>query len=189
MWWFYMVWFPNFLHDRHNLDLIHIGMPLVVIYVMADFGSIAGGWLSSAMMKAGFSINVARKTALLIPAIGVVPIMFAQNVSGVWTAVMLLGLATASHQAFSSNLYTLVSDMFPKRAVGSIAGFGGMCGYIGASTFQPIVGHLVGGNNYLIPFICAGSAYLLAVAIIHLLSPRLSPAILDDPRPGVEVVR
>jgi MFS transporter, ACS family, hexuronate transporter len=181
MWWFYMSWFPNFLHDRHNLDLIHIGLPLVVVYVLADIGSIAGGWMSSVMIKAGFSINTSRKLAMLIPALGVVPIIFAQQVSGMWSAVLLMGLATSSHQAFSSNLYTLVSDMFPKRAVGSIAGFGGMFGYFGAAIFQPIVGHLVEEkNNYLIPFICAGSAYLLALGVIHLLAPRMEPAIIDD---------
>jgi ACS family hexuronate transporter-like MFS transporter len=180
MWWFYMSWFPNFLHDRHGLDLLHIGLPLVIIYIMSDMGSIAGGWLSSSMMKSGFSLNVARKTALLIPALGVMPIIFAQGVDGLWPAVLLMGLATASHQAFSSNLYTLVSDMFPKRAVGSIAGFGGMCGYFGAAMFQPVVGYLVDEhNNYTIPFICAGTAYLAAVALIHVLAPRMRPAILS----------
>lgn len=184
MWWFYMTWFPNFLHDRHGLDLLHIGLPLVVIYVLSDAGSIAGGWLSSAMIRGGYSINVARKTALFVPAVGVVPIMFAQHVNGLWPAVLLLGLATAAHQAFSTNLYTLVGDMFPKRAVGSIAGLGGMCGYFGAALFQPVVGHLVEkGNNYVIPFVCAGSAYLVAVAFIHLLAPRLAPAVLADTRP------
>lgn len=190
MWWFYMSWFPNFLHDRHNLDLLHIGLPLVVVYVMADIGAIAGGWLSSIMIKMGYSINVSRKIAMLVPALGVIPIMFAQNVSAMWMAVLLMGLATASHQAFSSNLYTIVSDMFPKRAVASIAGLGGMCGYFGAAIFQPIVGHLVEEkNNYLIPFICAGSAYLLALGIIHLLAPRMREAIMDDNRQtGFEVI-
>lgn len=181
MWWFYMSWFPTFLASHHNLDLQHIGLPLIVVYVLADIGSIAGGWLSSIMIKAGFSINVSRKIAMLIPALGVVPVIFAQNVSGMWSAVLLMGLATASHQAFSSNLYTLVSDTFPKRAVASIAGFGGMFGYFGAAIFQPIVGHLVEEkNNYIIPFVCAGSAYLLALGVIHLLAPRLRPADIDE---------
>lgn len=191
MWWFYMSWFPNFLHDRHGLDLLHIGIPLVVVYVMADIGAIAGGWLSSMMMKMGYSINFSRKVAMLVPALGVIPIMFAQGVSAMWMAVLLMGLATASHQAFSSNLYTIVSDMFPKRAVASIAGFGGMFGYFGAAIFQPIVGHLVEAkNNYLIPFICAGSAYLLALGIIHLLAPRMKPAIIadDNRQQGFEVI-
>lgn len=182
MWWFYMTWLPKFLHDKHELNLVKIGLPLIVIYLMADVGSIAGGWLSSSMMKAGFSINRARKTALVICAIGVMPIMFAQYVDGLWPAVLILGLATASHQGFSSNLYTLVSDMFPKQAVGSVAGLGGTCGYFGASIFQIIVGYVViGANpNYLIPFVCASVAYLVAVGFIHLLAPRMEPAIIDD---------
>lgn len=212
MWWFYMTWLPKFLYDRHDLNLLQIGLPLIVIYLMADVGSISGGWLSSAMIKRGYTINRARKTALLICALGVLPIMFAQYVSGMWTAVLILGLATASHQGFSSNLYTLVSDMFPRRAVGSVAGLGGTCGYLGASAFQILVGYVVvsavvpatpatAGDttaaatagaavvapSYLIPFICASLAYLVAVLVIHLLAPRLEPAIVDEaPREGFE---
>jgi ACS family hexuronate transporter-like MFS transporter len=181
MWWFYMTWLPKFLHDRHDLDLLHIGVPLIVIYVMADIGSIAGGWLSSAMIKRGIGVNRARKTAMLMCALGVLPIISAQSVTGLWSAVLILGLATASHQGFSTNLYTLVSDMFPKRAVASVAGMGGTCGYAGASLFQIVVGHLVVGShpNYLVPFICASLAYLIALGAIHLLAPRLAPAIVD----------
>ena len=115
MWWFYMTWFPKFLYDHHQLDLKHIGLPLVIVYLMADIGSVAGGGLSSFMLHRGWSVNRRRKTALLIPALAILPVMFAQEVSGLWSAVLLLGLATASHQAFSSNLYTLVSDTFPRR--------------------------------------------------------------------------
>jgi MFS transporter, ACS family, hexuronate transporter len=142
------------------------------------------------MIKRGASINRARKTALFVCALAVVPIVFAQNVSSVWSAVLILGLATAGHQGFSSNLYTLVSDMFPKRAVGSVAGFGGCCGYGGASIFQIIVGYLVLTEkpNYVIPFICAGSAYLVAFGLIHVLAPRLAPAIVDDALAGRPVV-
>jgi ACS family hexuronate transporter-like MFS transporter len=185
MWWFYMTWLPKFLHDRHQLDLLHIGVPLIVIYVMADIGSIAGGWLSSSMIRAGVSVNRARKTALLLCAVGVTPIVFAQSVTGLWPAVLILGLATASHQGFSTNLYTLVSDMFPRRAVASVAGMGGTCGYFGASLFQIAVGYLVVGAhpNYVVPFICASLAYLMALSGIHLLAPRLAPAIVDVARP------
>ena len=185
MWWFYMTWIPKFLHDRHGLDLLHVGVPLVTIYVMSDLGSISGGWLSSAMIHRGSSVNRARKTALFVCALGVVPIMFAQQASGLWTAVLILGLATASHQGFSSNLYTLVSDMFPKRAVASVAGFGGTCGYLGASAFQIVVGYMVQKHqNYLVPFIAAGAAYLAAFAVIHALAPRLQPAIVDESERG-----
>jgi MFS transporter, ACS family, hexuronate transporter len=182
MWWFYLTWVPKFLHDRHGVDLLHIGLPLVAVYLMSDIGSIGGGFISSTMIKRGASVNRARKTALFVCALAVFPIVFAQHVSGVWSAVLILGLATAGHQGFSSNLYTLVSDMFPKRAVGSVAGFGGCCGYGGASIFQIIVGYLVLTDhpNYVVPFICAGSAYLLAFGLIHVLAPRLAPAIVDE---------
>ncbi|MFI5379872.1 MAG: MFS transporter [Tepidisphaerales bacterium] len=181
MWGFYIFWIPKFLHDRHQLDLMHIGLPLITVYVMADVGSICGGWLSSAMIHRGSSVNMARKTAILISALGVVPIIFAPNVAGLWSAVLILGLATASHQAFSSNIYTTVSDMFPKRAVASVAGLGGTCGYIGASIFQKVIGLSVDKyHNYILPFVCAGLAYLVAFAVIQLLAPRLDPAIVDQ---------
>jgi ACS family hexuronate transporter-like MFS transporter len=181
MWWFYMTWFPKFLYDHHQLDLQHIGLPLVIVYLMADIGSVAGGGLSSFMLHRGWSVNAARKTALLISSLAILPVMFAQQVSGLWSAVFLLGLATASHQAFSSNLYTLVSDTFPKRAVGSVAGIGGTCGYVGATIFQIIVGYAVEKHhNYTIPFLCSALAYLVAFVCIQLLMPRLAPAPIGD---------
>jgi MFS transporter, ACS family, hexuronate transporter len=177
MWWFYITWVAKFLHTRHSLDLLHIGLPLVLIYLMADAGSILGGWLSSSMMKRGASVNRARKTAMFVCALGVLPITFAQDVSSLLSAVLILGLATASHQGFSSNLYTLVSDMFPKRAVASVAGMGGTCGYFGASMFQVFVGYMVETRgNYFAPFVCAGLAYLAAFGLIHLLAPGLEQA-------------
>jgi MFS transporter, ACS family, hexuronate transporter len=176
MWWFFMTWFPKFLNTQHGLNLLQIGLPLVVIYLMADAGSIAGGWLSSSMIKRGVTVNRARKTALFICALGVLPIMFSQNITNLWAGVLVLGLATAAHQGFSSNLYTLVSDMFPKACVASVAGFGGTAGYLGASIFQLFVGRIVQATgNYLIPFIVVGCAYLVAFAIIHLLAPNISP--------------
>jgi ACS family hexuronate transporter-like MFS transporter len=181
MWWFYMTWFPKYLHKTYGLNLLQIGLPLVVIYLICDLGSIGGGWLSSWLIKRGVSVNWSRKTALLICALGVTPIFFAEKISGVWTAVLLLGLITAAHQGFSTNLYTLVSDMFPRQAVASVAGLGGMCGYFGASLFQIVVGYAVDKqHNYSIPFICAGTAYLLALACIHGLAPRLEPARLHQ---------
>jgi ACS family hexuronate transporter-like MFS transporter len=179
MFWFYMTWFPKYLNKQYQLDLLQIGLPLVVIYVISDFGSIGFGWLSSSLIKRGMTVNWARKTTLLICAACVVPIMFAQTISNLWTAVLLLGIVTAAHQGFNSNLYTLVSDMFPRQAVASVAGFGGMWGFFGASLFQIVVGYSVEKNqNYLVPFVCAGVVYLLAVVIIHLMVPRLEPASL-----------
>lgn len=177
MWWFFMAWFPKFLNTQHGLNLLQIGLPLVVIYLMADAGSIFGGWLSSAMIKRGASVNRARKMALFVCALGVMPIMFSQDIKNLWAGVLILGLATAAHQGFSSNLYTLVSDMFPKGSVASVAGFGGTCGYIGASLFQVFVGYMVqDAGNYLVPFICAGSAYVIAFGVIHLLAPKIATA-------------
>jgi ACS family hexuronate transporter-like MFS transporter len=181
MWWFYMSWFPKFLNTEYKLDLQTIGPPLIIIYLMSDAGSVSGGWLSSSMIKRGFTVNRARKTALFVCALGMLPIIFAQKVSSQTAAVLILGLATASHQGFSSNLYTLVSDMFPKRSVAAVAGLGGTFGYFGASLFQPFVGYMVQGkNNYFVPFLCAGVAYLLAFAIIQILVPRLEPVRLKS---------
>lgn len=181
MWWFFMAWFPKFLNTHHNLNLLKIGLPLVVIYLLADAGSIAGGWLSSSMIKRGASVNRARKTALFICALGVLPIMFSQNISDLWAGVLVLGLATAAHQGFSSNLYTLVSDMFPRRSVASVAGFGGTFGYFGGFLFAILVGHLVEGRgNYTVPFVIAGSAYIVAFAVIQLLAPNIQPALKES---------
>jgi ACS family hexuronate transporter-like MFS transporter len=179
IWWFYLFWVPDFLQRKHGLALTQIGLPIVVIYVIADVGSVAGGWLSSSMIHHGKSVNAARKTALLICAVSVVPIVFAYRLESTWGAVLLLGLAAAAHQGFSANLYTLSSDMFPARAVGSVVGIGGMAGAIGGMLIAKVVGYaLQWTGSYMIPFFMAGSAYLLAVAAIHVLSPRLEPAII-----------
>jgi ACS family hexuronate transporter-like MFS transporter len=177
MWWFYMSWFPKYLNKAYGLNLLQIGLPLVSIYFLCDLGSVGGGWLSSALIQRGVSVNAARKTTLLICALGVMPIMFAQKITGVWSAVLLLGLVTAAHQGFSSNLFTTVSDMFPRRAVASVTGLGGLCGYGGASLFQVVVGYCVETqHNYTVPFLCAGSACALALLTVHTLVPQLQPA-------------
>ena len=177
IWWFYLFWVPDFLQRQHGLALMQIGAPIMVIYLIADVGSVAGGWLSSWLIHHGKSVNFARKTALLICAVSVVPIAFAYRVESMWGAVLLVGLAAAAHQGFSANLYTLTSDMFPSRAVGSVVGIGGMAGAIGGMLIAKIVGYaLQWTGSYRIPFFMAGSAYLVAVGVIHLMSPRLEPA-------------
>jgi ACS family hexuronate transporter-like MFS transporter len=176
MWWFYITWFAKFLYSQHGLPLVKLGFPLITIYLMADAGSVAGGWLSSSMINRGATVNRARKTALFICALGVLPVMFSMQIHGLWPAVMVLGLATASHQGFSSNLYTLVSDLFPRQTVASVAGFGGAAGYIGSALFQEYVGRSVTAKNYGGPFFCAGVAYLIAFGIIHMLVPRIQQA-------------
>jgi MFS transporter, ACS family, hexuronate transporter len=184
MWWFYITWLPKFLNKQYGLDLLHIGPPLIIIYLMSDVGSVSGGWISSSLINRGASINRARKTALVICALGVLPILFAEEVSEQWMAVIILGLATAGHQGFSSNLYTLVSDMFPRRAVASVAGFGGMCGYCGAALFQVFVGYSVETqHNYFLPFVCAAAAYFVAIVVIQILVPRVEQAFVDETTP------
>jgi len=183
IWWFYLFWVPDFLQRQHGLKLLQIGAPIMVIYLIADVGSVAGGWLSSSLIHRGRSVNFSRKTALLICAVAVIPIAFAYRIESTWGAVLLVGLAAAAHQGFSANLYTLTSDMFPSRAVGSIVGIGGMAGAIGGMLIAKIVGYaLQWTGSYMIPFLMAASAYLLAVAVIQILSPRLEPALISaDP--------
>src|SRR5467141_3328461 len=177
VWWFYLFWVPGFLQSKHGLSLTGIGAPIVVIYLMSDVGSVAAGWMSSWMIKHGNTINVARKTAMLLCAACVTPIVFAYRVESTWSAVLLIGLAAACHQGFSANLYTLTSDMFPAGAVGSVVGIGGMAGAIGGLFIATIVGHVLQWTgSYKVPFLIAGSAYLVALAIIHVLTPRLEPA-------------
>jgi ACS family hexuronate transporter-like MFS transporter len=177
IWWFYLFWAGPFLNDKFNVDLVHIGPPLIVIYLLADVGSIAGGWLSSWLLKQGWTPNAARKTALLVCALCVVPVAGAPVVSDKWTAVMLIALAASAHQGFSANLFTLTSDMFPRRAVGSVVGIGGMIGAIGGTLFQRAAGRVTDlTGSYLTLFVVAASVYLLAVLVIHLLVPRLEPA-------------
>lgn len=180
VWWFYLFWMPGFFQSRHGLSLTKLGPPLIAIYVIADVGSVVGGWISSFLIRRGRSINAARKTALLICAIGVIPVVFAYRVESTWSAVMLIGLAAACHQGFSANLYTITSDMFPAEAVGSVTGIGGMAGAIGGLCIAAVVGHVLQWTgSYMIPFVIAGSAYLVALGMIQLLSPRLEPARLE----------
>ena len=162
---------------NHGLDLKSIGPPLVVIYLVADVGSIGGGWISSALIKRGWTINAARKAAMLICALSVVPIMFAAKAANLWVAVGLVALAAAAHQGWSANLFTLASDMFPRRAVGSVVGIGGMAGAIGGMLIALVVGEILQRTGSYVPiFIIAGSAYLLALTVIHLLAPKIQPA-------------
>lgn len=177
IWWLYLFWIPDFLNRNHGLDLKSIGLPLVVIYLVADVGSIGGGWLSSALIKRGWTVNSARKTAMLICALSVVPIMFAAKAANLWVAVGLVSLAAAAHQGWSANLFTLTSDMFPRRAVGSVVGIGGMAGAIGGMFIALIVGEILQRTGSYVPiFIMAGSAYLIALAVIHFLAPKLEAA-------------
>ncbi len=174
IWWFYLYWVPKYLNKSYGLTLDKIGLPLIIIYLMADVGSVGGGWLSSFFIKRGWSVNKGRKTAMLICAICVVPIVFASQASEVWIAVALLSLATAAHQGWSANLFTTTSDMFPRKAIGSIVGFGGMAGAVGGMLIATLAGFILElTGSYLVLFIICGSMYLIAYLIFIKLAPKL----------------
>lgn len=176
IWWLYLFWIPDFLNRNYGLNLTSIGAPLVVIYLAADVGSVAGGWLSSSLLARGWTPNRARKTTMLVCALAVVPIVFASTAGNVWVAVSLVGLAAAAHQGWSANLFTLTSDMFPRDAVGSVVGFGGMTGAIGGMLIAKVTGYVLQATGSYVPvFIVAGVTYLVALLIIHFLAPRLEP--------------
>jgi ACS family hexuronate transporter-like MFS transporter len=180
VWWLYLFWIPDFLNRNYGLNLQQMGPPLVTIYLITDIGSIGGGWLSSFFIKRGWSVNAARKTTMLICALAVTPIIFASQVTSLWAAVLLVSLAASAHQGWSANLFTLVSDMFPRRAVGSVVGFGGMAGAIGGMTLTLVVGEILQRTgSYVGVFLIAGFMYLFALLIIHVLVPKLTPAAID----------
>jgi ACS family hexuronate transporter-like MFS transporter len=181
IWWFYLFWIPDYLQRKHGLHLTQIGLPILAIYLISDVGSIGGGWLSSRMIRRGFSVNAARKWAMFLCALCVLPVATVYRISGLWPATLLIGLAAAGHQGFSANLFTLTSDLFPSRAVASVVGIGGMLGAIGGMLIAEIVGHVLQWtNSYMIPFFIAASAYLTALLLIHTLSPRLEPAVVGQ---------
>jgi ACS family hexuronate transporter-like MFS transporter len=177
IWWLYLFWIPDFLNRNYGINLTQIGPPLIAIYLIADVGSIAGGWLSSALIKRGWSVNRGRKTAMLVCALSVVPMAFAAQVTHLWVAVGLVGIAAAAHQGWSANLFTLTSDMFPRQAVGSVVGFGGMAGAVGGLLIAKLTGYILETTGSYVPvFLIAASTYLVALGILHLLAPRLQPA-------------
>ena len=180
VWWFYLYWLPKFLNEHHGLTLARMGLPLVTVYLLSDAGSIAGGWLSSALLRRGWSVNAARKTTLLVCAIAVTPIAFASQVTNLWGAVGLVGLAAAAHQGWSANMFTLASDMFPRRAVGSVVGIGGMAGAVGGMVVATATGYLLQLTGSYVPvFVAASLTYLFALLLVHTLAPTLQPVELE----------
>ena len=175
-WYFYLFWLPDFLQRRHGLSLAAIGLPILVMYVFSDIGSIAGGWFSSSLLRSGHSVNAARKIAMLVCAVCAVPIMFAYRTDSLWLATFLIGLAAAAHQGFSCNLLTLPSDLFPTKSVASVVGMGGMAGAVGGMIIAKTVGYILQyTGSYMVPFLIAGSTYMVALACIHILMPRIEP--------------
>jgi ACS family hexuronate transporter-like MFS transporter len=180
IWWFYLFWLPRYLQTTFGLSLSANRLPLVVVYSISTVGSIGGGWLSSTLLKRGTKLNTARKTAMLICALSVLPVLAAPFLHHLWLVVAVVGLATAAHQGWSANLFTLPSDLFPKAAVGSVIGLGGMAGAIGGVLFQLATGYVVGLTHSYVPlFVTACLAYLTALTIIQAISPKLAPARLN----------
>jgi len=181
VWYFFLFWLPSYFSSTFKLDLTKPSLPLVIVYSATTIGSIGGGQLSSWLIKRGWPIFKARKTSMLLFAICVVPIISARFATNVWQAVGLIGLAAAAHQAWSANIFTTASDMFPKKAVSSVVGIGSMAGAVGGFFFPKLIGYILETNKqaghivvgYNIIFFICGCAYLLAWVIMHLLSPKM----------------
>ena len=183
VWWFYLFWLPAFLKAEYGLEKTAVALPVALVYTMSSFGSIFGGWLPLYFIRRGWPVYRSRKTSMLIYAFFVIPVVFAQWIGkmDMWFAVMIIGLAAAAHQAWSANIFTTVSDMFPKRTVGSVTGIGGMAGALGGILIARLAGGLfdhfkalgeIETGYYIMFFIC-GSAYLLAWTIMHFLVPKM----------------
>jgi ACS family hexuronate transporter-like MFS transporter len=177
IWWVYLFWMPDFLSRNLGLNLAGMRLPLFVIYSGASVGSISGGWLSSSLLKRGWTLNASRKIALLACALAVTPIMIAARTGNAWLAIFLIALAAGAHQGWSANLYTLASDMFPRSAVGSVVGFASTVGAIGGMLVAKAVGYILQSTgSYVAVFLLAGSAYVVALCFVQALAPRLKPA-------------
>lgn len=184
VWWLFLFWLGKFLASEYELSLAKIGLPMIVVYLMADVGSVAGGWLAGRFMRLGWSANRARKSAMLVCALCVAPVILVTQVDNLWLAVGLIGLAMAGHQGWSANVLTLPSDMFPRQTVASVVGIGGFAGAFGGMGMSYFAGsQLQSTGSYGTIFLIAGSAYLVALLCVHLLAPRLEPAPFDMPRP------
>ncbi|MCK8493507.1 MULTISPECIES: MFS transporter [Spirosoma] len=196
IWWFFLFWLPSYFSTTFNLDLKKPSLPLVIVYTATTIGSIGGGYLSSYLIRRGWTVFKARKTAMFLFAVAVVPIMAARYATDIWQAVALISLAAAAHQAWSANIYTTASDVFPKKALSSVIGIGGMAGSVGGIFFPLLVGWLLdtykeAGNlngGYNLIFIICGSAYLLAWLIMHFFTPRMEMVNLDEPVKSPESV-
>jgi ACS family hexuronate transporter-like MFS transporter len=183
IWWFYIFWGPKFLHAQFKLDLDASAIPLAVIFLGASFGGIGGGWLSSALLRRGWSLNASRKLALLVCALAVVPVFMVPLLPPPlqWVAVSLIGLAAAAHCGFAANLFTLVSDTMPRHVVGSVVGIGGMAGAVAAIFFAELTGQILkSGDGYQLLFALAALSYLAALLVMHVLLPKLAPLNWED---------
>ena len=183
IWWFYLFWLPSFLNKQYHMTKTEIALPIAVVYTMTTFGSIFGGWFSGFLMKKGWPVYKARRTAMLLFALFALPVVSAQALGefGYWYAVLIIGLAASAHQAWSANIFTTASDMFPKKAVASITGIGGMAGAVGGILIARLAGSLLDyykalgsiQTGYYIMFLICGLAYITAWLIFNLLAPKM----------------
>jgi ACS family hexuronate transporter-like MFS transporter len=174
IWWFYLFWLPSYFSAKFNLNLSHLGLPLIIVYNISVIGSIGGGWLPTPFRRLGLSASQARLAAMLVCAFLVVPIFTAGSIKSLWMAIALIGIAAGAHQGWSANLFTTSSDMFPRSAVGSVVGIGGMAGSVGSALFAFVAGHILQpAHNYTMLFAMASGAYLLALIVLSLLAPGL----------------
>jgi ACS family hexuronate transporter-like MFS transporter len=177
VWWFYAYWLPKFFETAHGIKLDKIALPLVVVYAVAGVGSVAGGWLSGQLIASGMSAGKGRKGAMVVCGLCVLPTIMLPQMSSVVVVVGLVSLAAAAHQGWSANLFTTASDMFPKQAVATVVGIGGMSGAVGGVVLQEVIGRVLQANagNYTPIFVICSAAYLSALALMHLLVPRFEP--------------
>ena len=182
-WWFYNNWVPSFLNSKFHVSLFAVGLPLVLIYLLTDVGSIAGGWVSSSLIKRGMDVFLARKLTLLMCAVCTVPVFLAPQVDSMWVAVALIGIAMAGHQGFSANLFTLVSDTMPRGAVASAVGLAGAISSIAGAFSSAVIGRVLDatGNNYTVVFFACASVYMIATGLVHLVLPRTRASMVTLP--------
>lgn len=182
VWWFYLFWGAKYLAATFDINIHNIGVPFLIMYLLADGGSILGGWMSGKFMNKGWSINKARKITLLLCALIILPVSYVAFTHNQWIAVVLIGIAAAGHQAWSANIFTLVSDVFPKKAVASVTGIGGMVGAVAGIISDKALGEVLdtaGNTGYFWAFLIAGSLYLVILGFVHLLMPKMEPVHLD----------
>lgn len=189
IWWFYLFWLPDFLNEQYHLTKTDIALPIAIVYTIAAFGSIFGGWLPMHFIKNGQPVFTARKKSMLIYAFCALPVVSAQFLGGynMWLAIFIIGFAAAAHQAWSANIFTTVSDMFPKGTVASVTGIGGMAGGLGGMLVSKAAGYLFDHykllghieTGYMVMFLICGVAYLTGWWIMHLLVPKMKPVVLS----------
>ena len=182
VWYLMLFWLPKYFASTYDVDLKVVLLPMIIMYLLSDVGSIAGGWLSSKLIQRGRTPNFARKLTMVIAGCFVLPLLFVTGLDNMWLAIVLIGLALAGHQAFSSTILSIPPDMFPKRAVGSVIGLGGFMGGVGGMIMAKSTGLVLDATNgnYTIIFAVCTTVYFLAVLALHLLSPRLTPVTVEN---------